>query len=82
MIALSFFCTPHLYRGVFLLYRGRKDIKQTKSKKKLIVNQIYAFLLFYIFANKKIRIPLYIYERLPKNKSEYITSLLEREMKK
>lgn len=30
----------------------------------------------------KIRIPLYIYERLPKNKSEYITSLLEREMKK
>ena len=29
-----------------------------------------------------IRIPLYIYERLPKNKSEFITTLLEREMEK
>jgi hypothetical protein len=28
----------------------------------------------------KIRIPLYIYEQLPKNKSEYITSILEREI--
>ncbi len=27
-----------------------------------------------------IRIPLYIYEQLPKNKSEYITSILEREI--
>lgn len=28
-----------------------------------------------------IRIPLHLYEQLPRNKSEYITSILERELK-